>query len=246
VEKGYATTLIMEDDMDWNVRLKSQLIEFAKGARFLQSFSSPHKDVPSQMPNSPYGNEWDLLWLGHCGENFPETLEENASKSPEDPDRVFISRKYNISPDDTVPPPGFTTGFQDFAAAPYTRWVHVTGEPICSFAYALSFEGARKVLYDLSVDRLSGNFDNALAGLCRWGREKSRLGMRCISTTPPLFFHHKAKGSISKDSDIQTILDKGKGEEREKGTTENIVQSVRNNIRNMIIGSKIENQFEVA
>jgi len=34
VEEGYASVLIMEDDMDWDVRLKKQLLQFAKGARF--------------------------------------------------------------------------------------------------------------------------------------------------------------------------------------------------------------------
>jgi len=72
------------------------------------------------------------------------------------------------------------------------------------------------VLYDLSVDHLVGPFDNALAGLCRWGAAEERLGMKCVSVTPGLFTHHKAKGRISGDSDIQDVG--GKGEVREKGT----------------------------
>jgi len=34
VEEGYSSALIIEDDMDWDVRLKNQLVQFARGARF--------------------------------------------------------------------------------------------------------------------------------------------------------------------------------------------------------------------
>jgi len=231
VEKNLSSALIMEDDVDWDIRLKSQLLTIAHGTRSLQASS------PTQ-PHSPYGDDWDLIWLGHCGEIFPETLEENVSLPPTSP----LFHKYTITPDPTVPPPQQVHGFQNYSANPYTRWVHVSGGPICTFAYALSLTGARKVLFDMSVDGLAGPFDNALAGLCRWGREVGRLRMRCFSVTPPVVVHHKAKGQVSGDSDIQNYG--GGGEVREKGSTDNIVWSTRGNIKNLLMGGEIENQFE--
>ncbi|KAH6721181.1 hypothetical protein BKA61DRAFT_152676 [Leptodontidium sp. MPI-SDFR-AT-0119] len=236
VERGIATALIMEDDMDWDVRLKSQLQLIAHGTQTLQGWS--------RISDSPYGDNWDLIWLGHCGEVFPEQLEENASKAPESPEYISLATKYTIHADPTVPPPPHTSGFQNFTASPHTRWVHVTGGPICTFAYALSLEGARKVLFDLSVDHLVGPFDNALAGLCRWGRERERLGMRCYSVTPPIFVHHKPKGYVSGDSDIQLVGGGGKGELREVGSTENIVWSARRNVRELIMGGDMHSQFD--
>ncbi len=255
VQEGIATALIMEDDMDWDVRLKIQLQTIADGTRKLQYRSS------TTPPTSPYGDDWDLLWLGHCGEVFPEHLEENMSKAPTSLDFLSISTKHTINPDTTVPPPSQVRGFQNYTANPYTRWVHVTGAPICTFAYALSLEGARKVLFDLSVDHLVGPFDNALAGLCRWGRDKEILGMRfafhtgfppgksdrphrCFSVTPPVFMHHKAKGWVSGDSDIQVVGGGGRGTMREVGTTENIVFSARRNIGEMIMGKELKSQFD--
>lgn len=226
--------------MDWDVRLKSQLQHIADGTQVLQSSFPQHAN---QTFNSPYGQNWDVLWLGHCGEIFPETLEENNPSSLSAPELRTLSQKYKIHPDPTMPPPHKTIGFQNFTADPYTRWVHVSGGPICTFGYALSLQGARKVLYDLSVDHLAGPFDNALAGLCRWGRSSDRLGMRCLSVTPGVFTHHKAKGWVMGDSDIQTVDGGKKGTLREVGTTENVVWSARLNVRGLLTGEEMRSQY---
>ncbi|KAK7962394.1 uncharacterized protein PG986_003219 [Apiospora aurea] len=200
VEEDLESALIMEDDMDWDVRLRSQLETVAKGTRALLSSGS--------QPNSPYGDSWDLLWLGHCGEIFPEQLPENK----EEP----LYPKFAIKDDQTVPPLDKITGLVDFKSYPeFTRWVHVTGAPICSFAYALTRRGAQKVLFDLSVDRLDANFDNALGTFCRL---------------------------IGSESDIVDHGDESQ-KIREKGTSENIMCSARNNIRNMLMNTKMESQF---
>ncbi|ETS84026.1 hypothetical protein PFICI_05902 [Pestalotiopsis fici W106-1] len=181
-------------------------------------------------------------------------LDENKGKPLDDAGLVYMQRKFMIQNDSTVPPQNRVTGLIDFKQYPeHTRWVHITGAPICTFAYALSQRGARKVLFDLSVDHLVGPFDNSLAALCR--RAVSTVGVakdastardrgldtKCISVTPPLFFHHKAKGRLAGDSDIQAIFNDGVT--RQKGFTENIVWSARNNIKNMIMGTPMENQF---
>jgi hypothetical protein len=243
----------MEDDMDWDVRLKPQLELVAKGARAI---------LPTKTnPRSPYGDDWDLLWLGHCGEPFPEDLEENKKLKVDDPGRVAMSRKYTILNDATVPPLANVTGLVKFKEYPeHTRWVHVSAAPICTFAYALSQRGARKVLYSLSVNGIHDPYDNALAGMCRRSTASlvpnrpaagdRGLDLQCVSVTPPLFFHHRPKGSVAGDSDINkvekddTLVKQGKdGKVREKGSTENIVWSTRLNIGNLITGAPIEAQF---
>lgn len=83
----------MEDDIDWDIRIKEQLCDFATATQTLMqpasrieqsSKSLSHADVernsefdlrnpPWRLPpkTSPYGDNWDLLWLGHCGMRFP-------------------------------------------------------------------------------------------------------------------------------------------------------------------------------
>jgi len=155
--------------VDWDVRLKHQLEEIAGGTRSILSRLptrfSPRSSPNSLPPDSPYGNGWDVLWLGHCGEHFAEEMEENKGLAGDDPARIAMSLKHIMTNDVTVPPADrLTGGAIDFKAHPeFTRWVHVTAAPICTFAYALSQNGARRVLFDLSVDRLGGPFDNALS-----------------------------------------------------------------------------------
>lgn len=271
----------MEDDMDWDIHLKPQLELAAAGARAVLSSlpdtlfphgrpSSTSPGPDPDTPTSPYGDDWDVLWLGHCGEPFPEDLEENKDLPDSDPAFRAMARKWTILNDATVPPREHVTGIVDFSAhEERTRWVHVTAAPICTFAYAVSRRGAQKILYDLSVDRLAGPFDNALAWLCRravgsWSRlaalaetgdptdREGTLGDRgldakCISVTPPLFFHHKAKGNINADSDIQNYggdpAEDRPPEIREKGFTENIVWSARLNVLNMMRGTAMESQW---
>ncbi|OIW26394.1 hypothetical protein CONLIGDRAFT_662915 [Coniochaeta ligniaria NRRL 30616] len=240
VEEGLESALVLEDDMDWDVRLKPLLEVVAAGVR-------------SVKPSSPYGDDWDVLWLGHCGEPFPEDLPEPEIRGlgADDPARVAMGRKFTVLNDATVPPRERVTGLVNFTRyAEHTRWVHVTAAPICTFAYALSQRGARKVLFDLSVDGLRGPFDNALAGLCRRAEGGDRgLDAKCFSVTPPVFFHHKARGPVSADSDIQVVEEDGRlketgeGKVREKGTTENIVWSARLNVRNMLMGLEMESQW---
>ncbi len=271
VEEGLESALIMEDDMDWDVRLKPQLERIALGSRSVLSGLPPIL-APAAVaaltkpgpPSSPYGDGWDVLWLGHCGEHFPENLAENKGLADNDPARAAMSRKYAMANDLTVPPLDQLKGLVDFRAhGEHMRWVHVTAAPICTFAYALSQRGAQRVLFDLSVDRLGGPFDVALSWLCRravgaWSSiakaggeldkadiktDEGDLGLRttCLTVTPPLFYHHKAKGPVSGDSDIQMVGGDGKG--REKGATENIVWSARNNLRNMLLDRPLESQF---
>jgi hypothetical protein len=72
VENGWSTTLIFEDDVDWDVRLKSILQDFAVASDATLKDYPPGveylDDLLSQYSpdHSPYGSNWDILWLGHC------------------------------------------------------------------------------------------------------------------------------------------------------------------------------------
>lgn len=201
----------MEDDADWDIRLLSQMPELAKGVRTLSN-------IPlDETQHSPYGDDWDVIWPGHCGEVLPE----------------HDDRRYIIENDETVAPKAHQPSLHGLREMPEgTRWVHKAGAPLCSFGYAVSYRGAEKILMALTV-KGAGNLaiDNALAYLCRDGY----LNMQCYSVEPQLFHHHRPAGPISKDSDINSP---DPSKVRQKGFTETIVLSARLNLEQVIMGSE--------
>jgi len=208
VENGLSSALILEDDMDWDVRLKTQLMDFARGSRYLLNMTE------STKTHSPYGDGWDVLWVGLC-------LDGLAKDDP---------RLYIIHDDPSVP------NFANLQASrephltefgEHSRLVHMAGAPICSFAYAVSHKGAQKLLYGLSVKELRGIFDNALSWWCTDHSQDAR----CIVAQPTYFFHHRPAGKANKASDIQDYGD----ETHEKGHTQNIRWSVKVNVEKLIL-----------
>jgi len=210
LENNFASVFIMEDDADWDIRLLCQLAEFAKGVRFLSGVK------PSQPQHSPYGDDWDILWPGHCGDVLPKNDD----------------RRYTIANDETVAPKAHQPWLKGLKDLPEkTRIVHKAGAPMCTFGYAVSYRGAQKIMMALAI-KAGANLaiDNGMAYLCRDGF----LDLKCYSVEPQLFQHHRPAGSVNKDSDINVA---NSDAVRQKGVTDFIVLSARLNMEQMIMGS---------
>ena len=198
----------MEDDVDWDIRILPQMQDLAKGVRHLSDIRLDKHQI------SPYGDDWDVIWPGHCGEVLPEGDD----------------RRYIIQNDETVAPKAhqpWLKALNDFPEK--TRIIHKTGAPICTFAYAVSARGAQKILAGLGLKGTSLSFDNTLAYLCRDGG----LNIKCFSVQPMLFYHHRSAGSLNKDSDNIGATDGT----RDKGFTDNIVWSTRLNVGKLLTGA---------
>ncbi|KAK7994531.1 family 25 glycosyltransferase [Apiospora marii] len=284
VEENISSALVLEDDADWDVRLKQQLMDIAEGARLLldmakqepafqannlpaggdrtamsNAASIPPPSPEQPPPHSPYGDAWDLLWLGHCGETFPERIPGHEVVDPTSARYTY----YALRGDATMPPPANASSWigGDLRREPGTRWVHFSGGPTCSAGYALSQAGARKVLHALSVGgTLIAQLDNAMAELCRdhtpWDVEATAVSavtnetpppgysgarMRCLSVTPAVISQHKPRGRRAAESDIEAV--ENGHEIREQGESPNLVWSARLNVQNLIMGLPMEDQF---
>ncbi|KAI4087265.1 MAG: hypothetical protein L6R37_008340, partial [Teloschistes peruensis] len=68
MEAGWSTTLIIEDNADWDIALRDQLQTFGNRTCTLSNVGRNESlRVTSETPtHSPYGDDWDLLWLGDC------------------------------------------------------------------------------------------------------------------------------------------------------------------------------------
>ncbi|KAF2813133.1 uncharacterized protein BDZ99DRAFT_517419 [Mytilinidion resinicola] len=197
----HATSLILEDDADWDIGIRLEMPIIAEAVRNLTRYKTPVQE-PGQpafhMP--PYGTEWDVLWLGHCGEN------------------VVYDPKPITFADPTVPP--YINSWEG-AVSPdpkHTRWIHFSAGPICTYAYAITAEGAKKIL--TRDDHGSEGFDIWLHIRCK-GQE-----LRCVSVNPELFHHHEIAGE--KDSLINGPSEDNK-DVVEQEMTDNIWHSARCN-----------------
>ncbi|KAK0107389.1 hypothetical protein ONS95_004081 [Cadophora gregata] len=205
VDEGISTALIIEDDVDWDIRVREQM------QRVLEAYLKDQKSGSSTLPP-----DWDLLWLGNIGERFP--ADDN--------------RKIQIN-DPTVPPRAdLSPGFDAVKELPErSRFLHPTDFPACTYAYAVSYAGAQKILYHASLGKVVANFDSDLANNC-W------LYMNCLSLTPPLFHFDRSIG-LQRDSDTDAAAEK---HNREPGIFTNVDISVRTVMKEKFGAKQRENR----
>ncbi|KAF2104799.1 hypothetical protein NA57DRAFT_71005 [Rhizodiscina lignyota] len=237
VQENLTTALIVEDDVDWDVRIKSQLVQFARGASVLTqplrgsrpgfadpSFPNPNTKVEADSSqfeidmadapetvvpsDSPYGDSWDVLWLGHCGTKFPE-----AGSWPSTPLGRAVFRN-----DDTVPQTQHLGAYSHLAFEystdelqqtypNHTRVVHHAAGTSCSLAYAVNQRSARRLLYELGLKKLNAQFDLMLSQYCD-GKD-GRQYHNCLTVQPALIKSHQPAGLKSSLSDVSTDDDDG-------------------------------------
>ncbi|MCJ1419416.1 hypothetical protein MMC32_005771 [Xylographa parallela] len=234
VAQGLTSALIFEDDIDWDIRLKAQLYDTAKVFRMLTRavvadthFEANETDIPaknipgepidlnfhelpveSTPPDSPYGDNWDILWLGYCHGPWSPA----PGGQPKDQVIQFA--------DATVP-----TRYGLGTYPPQTRvWKHAS-DPICSLGYAVSQRGARNLLYEAGLVSFDKPFDILLLDFCQ--------RYNCLLTQPQLFNHWRKPGKISCDSDISPA---GDGPEPQQDWTPTIRQSARLNMKKLLEG----------
>ena len=238
----------MEDDIDWDVRIKMQMASFAKANRLLIQpiRTAPEEFLDPTMPQpvshaaqqdfnvgdhstiepveSPYGDigRWDLLWLGHCGCRFPRASDEN----------VPIGRAVIVN-DTTVPRRehlDMEFGNNDLLEQypDHTRVVSRARVNTCTLAYGISQPGARRFLYEVGIHKMSGPYDTMFRYICD-GVDGRRIGT-CLTVQPQLFQHHRPVGLRTAFSDIS---DHGGGY-NEHAETKNIRRSVRMNFERLV------------
>ena len=180
VDENIASSLIIESDADWDMRIKSSLPGLADGAKAImetmpsasafqnnvqhpRDFSSPPKSV-----QSPYGDGWDLLWIGHCG------AQAERYYAYHDPSAADVKHSWSFSS-----PPAEISNRPDATRFIFQLSDHSDASIVCTAGYAISSRGAQKLveLYadaDLAVDLW-------LRGICTY-----EPGMVCISSFPQI------------------------------------------------------------
>ncbi|KAJ5761970.1 uncharacterized protein N7511_005352 [Penicillium nucicola] len=212
---SYSTALILEDDADWDVNIKSQLQEFAHGLHSLKG-SKPTEQTP-------YGTDWDLLWIGGCASG-PDTNETRYYAIPEDPTVPSVKNRGTWS--------GPLDSWKEVFPEDSTRFVYRAREGCCTYGYAVSNRGAKKILTALAIDHIEAPVDNAMSELCGGTGDRQRI--ECFAPFPNLIGTYRPAGPAYKDSDIQS------GDQTiHEEVAHNMVYSTRRNIHRLISDEEI-------
>ncbi|KAI1259561.1 glycosyltransferase family 25 protein [Xylariaceae sp. FL1019] len=261
VNEGLGSALVLEDDIDWDVRLKAQMRVFAAAARLWQSETAERgkldnlgeegvrrQDIPlspahlrSSHPDNMYGENWDVLWLGHCGAYLP------SSPSPSNP-IITIPFDPTVPAKKHLKPHPFALHDQLADEYPaHTRVVHAAEGNICSLAYAVSAQGARKLVKRFREEGYRQQWDLMLRDVCM-GKEESeedRGGAEsdedlvCLTIQPPLF-SHRYGGDTGSD-----IRGQGGGFARGKMGSPYIRMSVHGNLERLKNGLKLSGSIDM-
>jgi GR25 family glycosyltransferase involved in LPS biosynthesis len=262
VKEKISSALIMEDDADWDIHIVQQMQKFASVSReFLKEDPDGtwrRKKHQKVKTGSPYGEGWDVLWIGHCG-GWPPVdgsnhiaVVHNDSTVP--PVQYINAMMFGIKNTTKLPsgcsahkgrdPEGVVCDQPRLAST--DRLVQERTSPLCTTGYAISLQGARKYLArigGLSLTDVTAPIDWEMIEMCRQNGKNGtvREASRCLTVSPPYIGSHRAKGSMKGDSDIEGHG--GGNGTRAVGTSGGLVYPSRMNVENLIGGYEPESQY---
>ncbi|KAF1831433.1 hypothetical protein BDW02DRAFT_572045 [Decorospora gaudefroyi] len=182
LDSGLETALILEDDVDWDIRLRSVQIPLAASAarQLLPPTRAQHPLTNRASNHTQYWGDhdaWDLLYLGHCGDYF-DTLSDEGPRT----DRQSFNltdMPHALYRDPTLPSwlnlhPFTQALFRLLGMPEGTRLIHRSKFPLCSFGYAVTRLTAERLLNDLAPAKYTKDgpraFDVALLHACNKGQ----------------------------------------------------------------------------
>lgn len=260
VVNNIGSALIMEDDADWDTRLREQLHDFSKASRYLgavaarentntsthardfgkhnsSTFSAPRlsfNEIDNVAATSPYGDNWDILWLGHCGVRMPHNdgFSDNVTHHTylakhDDPTAAPFSQQSTLA--------NSVWNIELLQEPDHTRFYHHAVKGVCLQGWAISLRGARRLLYELEFLQNMTPIDIAMKWFC--DNNFSKQENICISTQPSLFQQYKPRGTAAKDSNMHG--DNWNDYIREVGTSQGIQWSVRNHALEVMEGQTV-------
>ncbi|KAK5112304.1 hypothetical protein LTR85_011576 [Meristemomyces frigidus] len=191
LDSGLETVMILEDDVDWDIHIRTTQIPAAAAA--VRQLTSAQTKSAGQLKyksgmNNYWGNSstWDILYLGHCGDIF-----KPSSWSFRVP-RIMYEDK-TLPPRTDMHP--YTQKFLESIDVPEdTRVVHQSVFPLCTFGFALTRNAAYRLLNEVAFRESNGGtmaYDVRVLEACR------DYGFRCWSANPELFHHMDAESEIA-------------------------------------------------
>ena len=187
VLSDYETALFFEDDVDFDVNIKSQMELIS---RELHSHKSGPKkpnrgdredeetNLDPETIDYPYGKEsWDIFWIGYYGVEYTKGSQIIPYNDPNALPWDHLTSNYNNYYEMLRPAVGEAARLQP-------QQIMLGAAPIGTYAFALTRETAKKVVSKLREQRLQ-QFDKALHDDCK------DLILKCVAPVPTLMHHHR-------------------------------------------------------
>ncbi|EME43425.1 glycosyltransferase family 25 protein, partial [Dothistroma septosporum NZE10] len=262
VEHNLESALIMEDDADWDVRIKTQMREFALATRALLQ---PVKGALDSFldPSHPYGEDpKESAWIAsELSLDDAARVEPPKSSPYGDIDRWDllwpghcgsgwpVSGQHQplgrvvIRDDPTCPEtqhidPELGDGEYLELYPNHTRVVSYARNNLCILAYAVTQRGARKILYELGVREFRDAPDAGFRDMCHGEGRSQKL--TCLTSQPQTFQQHRPAGVQHGYSDISGAW----GGVNKEAYSKNIRQSVRANFEQLAAGSPVNDLLQ--
>lgn len=208
LDSGLETALILEDDVDWDIRLRSLQIPLAASAarRLMPPVRSHHPITNFRNSHTRYwGNHdaWDLLYLGHCGDYFGPLAEDMDGPDASTQSFNLTNEPHAVYEDPTLPAWAdlhpFTQKLFGLLGLPQkSRVMHRSKFPLCSFGYAVTRPAAMRLLDDLTLPKSRKKsphaFDVALLEACQNRKSLSSSTPEASSAPTPPVSENPPKG----------------------------------------------------
>lgn len=177
IHENITSALIMESDVDWDMRLKDTMVGVGDGVKAIADwpFDPPNQTRDFSKELSPYGDRWDLMWIGHCGTSADGNGRIYAFPDPSAPDSEH-EWSFGGGPSEGHRPPG-------------TRIVFQMRRAVCTTSYAISNQGAHK---------LEKHFRqaNSPIDLKIWDHCEHDPNLACLSVWPQVISMAESKTNI--------------------------------------------------
>lgn len=202
IHENISSAVIMESDVDWDLRIRDSMEGMTGAAKSIADWPftgyKHSKDLSQDL--SPYGDKWDLMWIGHCGTSADGNGRIYTFNDTSAPDEEhawdFASR-----PGEGHRPPG-------------TRIVFQMRKTVCTTGYAMSLQGARK--FEKHFREANSPID-----LKMWGHCENDPKLACLSVWPQIISMAESKSNIQHTGGGQSF---GHEAEEEKVVAGNGIQ----------------------
>ena len=186
LETGLETALILEDDVDFGVEIREQMVLLSNALwrgsltteeHIAENYTRDDSMLASEQAKYPYGRDtWDIFWLGHYGVEFTMNTEVVQYNDPHALPWTHLTSPFNnyyasLKEEEPLQP----------------QQILRSAAPMSTYAYAVTRQHAFWLLRHLRSERAQ-TIDYSLHVACKG------LSQRCFAPVPEIMHHHKVQG----------------------------------------------------